>query len=291
MLQFDISLGGIGFRFESEFDMEVPEDLHTFLCDGVQIRENYQIKLLREPITPKKEPLFSSSRQIVYRTDDGWLRVYPGLEAPDGCMAATLLRDEGTHILYLPENDLPRYKRSCTMGGLICAETILLRNDCLLLHSSVVKEHGKTVLFCGPSGAGKSTQANFWAQLFGSKILNGDRCLVAKRHDRFVGCGSPYCGSSGICIADEAPIAAIILLEQAQSNSLQLASLSEAMRSLYRQCVINSWDKAFTDGLLNLLSLLAAGVPVYILRCRLGTDAPKMVYDRIFRQATFAGAL
>ena len=60
----------------------------------------------------------------------------------------------------------------CDLLGL---ETLLLKYDGLLLHSSFIRWRGEGILFSAPSGTGKSTQADLWVKYEDAEILNGDR--------------------------------------------------------------------------------------------------------------------
>jgi hypothetical protein len=161
-------------------------------------------------------------------------------------------------------------------------EALFLRHNGFILHSSVVRYEGQALLFCGASGAGKSTQAQLWEKYRQGEILNGDRCVIMKRGDRFYGCGSPYCGSSGIYRKEEAPIRAIILPVKATENRVECMKPEEALRKLYREALVNLWDVNFVNQLLDLLQELVLRVPVYSLYCRPDEQATELTLQAVF---------
>ena len=162
---------------------------------------------------------------------------------------------------------------------------MLIRNQALLLHSSVVKLGEHTVLFSGPSGIGKSTQAKLWETYLGAEIVNGDRCVIRKKENDFWGSGSPWCGTSGIYSKEQAPIKGIFILKQASENSVRRLGI-EAFKALYPQCIVNTWDKSFMEQLTELLTGLLEAVPVYELACRPDQKAVELAYQTLFEGGT-----
>ena len=78
-------------------------------------------------------------------------------------------------------------------------------ND-LCMHALIETAYGG-ILFSGVSGAGKTTQAELWMQWEQARQINGDRpILVSKVIREWLGCGSPYAGSSECYINECIPI-------------------------------------------------------------------------------------
>lgn len=181
----------------------------------------YQIVLLEQPLPEDAPPVYQYNGTAVYQTPEGWLRIHPLQRGEDGCQTACLLRPDGKNILYYPAARWDQYANPLHCAHLMGLETVLLNRNAFLLHSSVVMLEGKAVLFSGPSSAGKSTQARLWQEHLGAEILNGDRCVIMQRPDGFYGGGSPLAGSSSIYRPEQAPIAAIFLLEKGPENTVQ----------------------------------------------------------------------
>lgn len=282
VFSFTVMIAGIGIQFIAPRHMEVPAELKPFLASNVPIQETYEIELIDRPLVFENTPVFSSSRLAVYVHEDEISRVFLPLQTSDGCIPVCRMRKNGINTLYLPASDWTRYESQCTLSPLLGAETLFLRHNGLILHSSIVRYQGQAVLFCGPSGAGKSTQAELWKRYRNSEILNGDRCIIMKRGSAFGGCGSPYSGSSGIYKPEEATIRAIILLEKSLENRIERIEPGKALRQIYRELIGNLWDEAFTEKLLQLLQELVLCVPVYRLYCRPDEQAVELTHNTVF---------
>ena len=277
-----IAFSGIAVRILLPDPVPLSDELAALQCnDPVTADAEYEVHLLTSPLSPDGPLVHTQGDMQLYRTSQGWLRIHSALTAKDGCQVACLLCPNGNGILYYPASRWARYSSPFHCTNLLCGETLLLRHNAFLLHSSVVQVHGKTVLFSAPSGIGKSTQAELWRLHAGADILNGDRCVVMQRPDGFYGGGSPWSGTSGIYRREQAPIAGIFLLEQAPENRVTRLG-AEAFSPLFRQTTINSWDPAFMDRILQLYDNLLSQVPVYRLQCRPDRDAVGLAYHTLF---------
>lgn len=267
-LSFCLSFSGMIIRIVLPKVAHLPDALTTFLCDDPGIVDaEYEIFLINRPLCPNSQPIHNEQGILIYATEEGWLRIYRPLIEADGCQVACLLCPDGKNKLYYPEAKWDYYAEQLNFLHLIAIETPLLQRNAFLLHSSVVLWNGKTILFSGPSGAGKSTQAQLWQTHLHAKILNGDRCVVMKKGDGFYGGGSPWSGTSGIYDPDQAPIAAIFLVHQADENRVTALGRG-AFAPLFSQTVVNSWDPNFMAQITDLFSELIGQVPIYRLDCR-----------------------
>ena len=159
-----------------------------------------------------------------------------------------------------------------------------VRFDALLLHASFVGAEGRGILFSGPSGIGKSTQARLWQENCAARILNGDRAALRKKEGTWWAWGLPYAGSSGIYRNESLPLAAIVLLEQGQENSLRPLKAAEALRRLYPEMMLHRWDKKFLEKAMDLAEELLAEVPVWCLRCRPDAQAAELLKETLKKE-------
>ena len=279
---FCIGFSGLKIRFHFPTAVTLTSELTDLACDDSgYVDDVFQIKLLTTPLPLTGKPVSTHLGTHVYSTDKGWLRVYAPLTEEDGCQVACLLCPDGNHTLFYPAKKWDFYANPLHLLHLIGGESILMQHNALLLHSSVVKIHGKMVLFSGASGAGKSTQAALWVEHLGAELINGDRCVILEKEDGYYGGGSPWCGSSEVRKPDIAPIAGIFFVNHARENSLDKLG-SRAFMSLYAQTTLNAWDSRFMQRLSEMYSGLLEHIPVYRLNCRPDRDAVEMVYRELF---------
>lgn len=277
-----VHFAGLNIRFNLPSEINVPKELSTFLCDDmVEPDAEYRVVLINEPLIVTGSPLCHYMGMDVYDYHGQQLRVYPVLMEKDGCQVACLLSDTGGNILYYPASRWAFYAEEWHCLHLIGIETVLLRYQAFLLHSSVVMKDGQIVLFSGPSGIGKSTQATLWERYLGAEILNGDRCIVKRTEAGFIGCGSPWCGTSGIYRQEQAIIRGIFVLRQAQENSVRRVGI-DGFSKLFQQSIVNAWDETFVIQLTELLAELLERIPVYELACRPDEEAVRLAYNTLF---------
>lgn len=163
----------------------------------------------------------------------------------------------------------------------ICPEQLLNRRHGFVLHSAFVRWREKGILFSGPSGTGKSTQADLWERFEEAEVLNGDRTAVRKVDSRWRAFGFPFAGSSDIYRNDSAPIAAVVVLQQAQENQISRLGPTEAFSRIYSETTVHPWDRDFLNRLINDLLDFLKQVPVYLLACRPDREAVRLVKERL----------
>lgn len=279
---FCLALSGITVRFITPTPISLPDNFLPFQVDDpAQADEEYRVELLTQPLDPGSPMVCQEGAAQIYRTDRGWLQLYPTLGDDAGCQVGCLCCPDGRHTLYYPASRWDEYAKIWRCGHLISAEKFLLRHDAFLLHSSCVRIHDKAVLFSGPSGAGKSTQADLWQLHLGADILNGDRAIIRKTETGFTAAGSIWAGSSGIYRREQAPIAGIFLLRQAEENRVEPLGFG-AFVPLFSQTILNSWDSEFMSDISGLYAEFMAQIPVYRLYCRPDRDAVELAYTTIF---------
>lgn len=281
---FCIRFSDITIRFVPCAPIGLPDEFRPFLCEDPGVVDaEYRLRMLYQPLQPEGPSSTDGRGTMIYKTEAGWLRVYPLYRPDDGCQVACLLAPDNVNTLYYPAALWDHYTSILHCIHLIGVERLLLARDAFLLHSSIVSIHGKAVLFSGPSGAGKSTQAALWREHLGADILNGDRCVVMKKDGDFYGGGSPMAGCSGIFRPEQMPIAGIFILNKAPGNMVRPAGF-RAFIPLFSQTLLNSWDQDFMDKLSSLFQDLLDQVPVYFLDCKPDEEAVDLAYRTLFRK-------
>lgn len=159
---------------------------------------------------------------------------------------------------------------------------LLLTKSVLHLHSSFVLYNGRALVFTGPSGIGKTTQAELWRDFQGAEIINGDACLLRELEDGWHAFGTPVHGSSPYCENKDAPLAALVALEQGPENRLErldsFAALSACLPEFYRP----KMDEQTQDIFWNAVDSIFRKTPVYRLVCRPDRDATELVKRTVF---------
>lgn len=202
------------------------------------------------------------------------------------CRQVVVLRKKEQHAnwnILLDKEFMGKYQEYFNFANHLAFETVLCQFQGFVLHSSVVSYQGKGILFSASSGTGKSTQAELWEKYKQAEIINGDRACIRRIDGRFFAYGSPLAGSSGIYKNQRVEIKAIIILKQAKENSIRKLCAREAFCCLYRETLINMWDKQFVFIVTELISNLIAFVPVYELACLPDEGAVNLVYDRVLK--------
>ena len=142
---------------------------------------------------------------------------------------------------------------------------VLLENNRVMCHCSYVIRDGEAILFAGFKQVGKSTQAELWEKFGNAEVINGDRAILLKEGDRFLACGTPYCGSSKIALNRIAPIKAIILLSKSSEN---VASLVENRNECFKLIFPHlSYDDSHINEMLTLAQEICTAVPFYNYSC------------------------
>lgn len=160
--------------------------------------------------------------------------------------------------------------------------THLSTRKCLEIHASLISKADRGLLFIGPSGIGKTTQAELWADYRGAEIINGDRVFVKKESDHFLGCGSPWHGSSPYCLNRQVSLSALVVLKQSENNSIRRLTGFEMVSSVMSSIFWPTWYREGYEAACGTFDTLLKTVPVYELSCRPDEDAVRLTEETIF---------
>ncbi len=266
MREYYLNFAGLRTTLRAPYALTISENLRPFMSQK-HLDTDCTIQLQSCIHLPHHSPNGVWHGLEYYDSSENTLRIFHHEGTNTEAFAVTQLLEQGkVEICVVPEY-LSYFTGTVGIFNRIGMETLLLRHNGLLLHASLIKYGGKAIAFAGPSGVGKSTQADLWKEYLSAEIINGDRAALRKTSDGWYAYGSPYAGTSGIYKNDRAPLAGIVLLEQAAENSLCHMTASEAFRQLYPQLSIHQWDKHFVTEATDLLLQLLGNTPVYLLRC------------------------
>lgn len=164
-------------------------------------------------------------------------------------------------------------------------EQFLIQRNRLILHASLLNTQFGGLVFSGPSGIGKSTQAGLWEEYEGAEQINGDRPILYKKENVWMGYGSPYAGSSKCYVNKGVPVRAIMLLAQGEDCRIMPLQKSEAFREIFRNCTVYSWDREFVERVITLVTELVSDIPIYRLICTPDQRAVEAVKELLKKES------
>ena len=161
--------------------------------------------------------------------------------------------------------------------------THAVQRHMIQLHSSLISNNGRGLMFLGPSGIGKTTQAELWNKYRDALIINGDIVFVQETEDGFLGWGTPWHGSSPYCENTSVPVHAMIVLKQAPENSIRELTGFEKVSEVSNSVFYPRWLENGMELCLETLDHLLSKIPVYELSCRPDEDAVRLVEETVFK--------
>lgn len=161
---------------------------------------------------------------------------------------------------------------------------ILLGKCTLHCHCSYILYHGKAILFTGPSGIGKTTQAELWRDYEDGLIVNGDAALIRKVDGVWTAFGTPIHGSSPYCENRQAPIVALIRLDQGEENVLKPVGGYEALTTCLPEFYHPKLDPETEEIFWHTIDEFFSEIPVYHLTCRPDREAVELVKNKLFQE-------
>ncbi|MBO5359895.1 MAG: hypothetical protein J6B25_03525 [Clostridia bacterium] len=192
-------------------------------------------------------------------------RAFPMGDIP-GALTCYTPGDTSHSETFFTPRSFPIMMDSRFMWSSISLAQLLLFKNAFFIHSSFISVNGKAILFSAPCGVGKSTQAALWEKYRKAEIINGDKAGILVEGDVYA-CGVPFCGTSGICKNKTFPLGAIVLLNQAESNSVHQLIGVEALQGVLPNIYLDFTDPAERLTCADLIIELLSSVPVFRLSC------------------------
>lgn len=268
MTQTTITLADIDIRLRTPREVLVTDAFRPFL-DGHgrhQITVEFQ-EVDHLPSLPGR-PVFENLIFQVYADNGVDCRLYRDHKEADRPYAVGRLDlPSGKETVQYLAEDRRFFSETQNCFSHIALEELLLSRDRLILHASYIATSQGAILFSGPSGIGKSTQAALWERYMCARLINGDRTVLSREANGWTAHGSPYAGSSRCFVNESHPLRAVVMLEQGSACGISRLSLPAAFQRLYAGTTINSWNASYVARVCDLLTALAAEVPVYHLVC------------------------
>lgn len=250
-----------------------PENFLRFACDCGEAAYTYELSLADSYPQPQGRPAARYPDLLVYE-QDGLETRYIGAKGEQGYYACYRETDEARAQVLVTRSVPGGFLAVDPVWlSLLAMERRLLPRGHIALHCAYMSYKGEAILFSAPSGTGKTTQATLWEKHRGSRVINGDKALVACVDGRWTARGWPVCGSSGVCHNEDTPIRAIVMLSQGKTDTIERLTPFQAFTQIYSQITINKWNGAAQRQAMDLIERLVTQVPVYHLSCTISEDA------------------
>ncbi len=144
---------------------------------------------------------------------------------------------------------------------------LMLQKGGLFLHCSCIQLGSECVLFTAQKQVGKSTQASLWEKFENATIVNGDRIVIFKKDGSLFGAGTPYCGSSKICLNKALKVKAIVCLSQGTENKIEPLKGLNAFYGIFNGITCDGELENQMEKASEIVSFAVQNVPVFSLEC------------------------
>ena len=261
------NVGGVVFALDMP-DFEEKIHLSDFRCrlnapEEADVR--YTVSLADDPVLPDGEILYSDEFRRYIRTEDGVVRAFIDERDRGVLMTDTAVGNE--HRILYNSAHTDYFSASLAMK-LMNIPRYIIGFGGIFLHASFIDVGGEAVLFTARTQVGKSTQAALWEKYRGAEVINGDRALLRKNGGRWYAWGSPYCGTSDICLNRSLPVKAIVILSQGNENKAGRAGAGRSFAALLDGCSFDTWDREQMKSVTQICGDIAADVRFFTLECR-----------------------
>ena len=273
-----ISIAGIRIAVESELEFRLADRCCFFRAEFDRSDVTFRL-LAADSFAPDGMAcLFQNNNRAMFRRENQLFHVRYDAEHTGAVRWYTVQRDTEPQLIqvHIIARD--------TLQGVnplifVDLSGFMIRQDAMVLHSSLIRCEGRGIVFTAPSGTGKSTQADLWHKYRGADILNGDRSILRREADGYRAYGSPYAGSSSIYRNESTRLTAVVVLRQAKQNRLRRLNVREAYLSLLSEMSLSPISRDTVDLQSQWLLEMIGAVPVYLLECLPDEGAVALLYD------------
>lgn len=275
---FTIALYGQAAAFSNKLDR------FSATCDSVfTSSDNFIIQTLRlcphKPFTAENGNVLLRSRELcVMECIDKFILFFPTMKQ----IGEVHLSMDGTDVkVYCAPVYDDTFRENLFHILRHCFLFLAQKHGMFALHSASILYRDKAWLFAGPAGTGKTTHTTLWKEHVRTPILNGDLNLLAIEGGTPVIHGIPWCGTSCICTTDTYPLGGIVLLKQADQNTVTQLSEDQSVLSVCNRLISPVWTSAQLDYNLAFTEKLTDLIMVMRLLCTPNKSSVDMIKEKI----------
>lgn len=232
---------------ETKITCSVQDKAADYCCYGVQYVPKKDAEMMKQIFFSQKD-----KTQYLYTTKEDYSELFLNWDRTGGEESAMELLAAGFY-------------------------SYMALKDTLLVHASAIAYERTGIVFTAASGVGKTTQAELWAKYKNAKILNGDKVFLKREEDGIHAWGSPWKGSSPYACNESAKLRAIVVLEQAEENSIHKLDIMGAMQYFVPHIFFPCWDERCEQSVLTFLDQVLEETEVYLLKCRPDESAVELL--------------
>lgn len=254
-----------------------PDEMHEIphiqrpgqgICMCTACREKLSVKKITDtkkvPVITKTAPLINHPDLTVFKYNTGYSLYFNTMPA----IIKMEINDDASDVRIWLENDFTDPARQMLFHAIRMPFVFFaLSRGCIMLHSASILYRDRIWLFSGPSGTGKSTHTNIWNRLYGTPVINGDLNLIVPTDRNISVCGTPWCGTSGICDNLTHTLGGIIFLKQAPADYCEKLTETEKRLNLLQRLISPLWNEAMLDSALKAVESTAGRVMMCRLCC------------------------
>ncbi|MDF2472236.1 MAG: hypothetical protein K0R21_18 [Anaerocolumna sp.] len=261
----------------------LPDNMEQFLIDckkedslfAAKNNMEYNIQLTTPFVEPEDKPIAGFDQgpypYSIYRINSGgylWIRKNQDMQPK---LVYQISEDWNTWSLLL-DNSPNSGSDSFSELAYIFAYSVLNKGG-IMFHGVVMQWEGMGIIICGHSGIGKTTHTRMWKDSENAKILNGDRALCYKKESIWYTSGAPWSGSSGEYSSKCAELKAVVILEQAEVNEIEVLPPLKGALELIQLAFAPAWDDKLINCSFDAIDDIAQNIQVLKLRCQPNLDA------------------
>lgn len=138
----------------------------------------------------------------------------------------------------------------------------------VLMHASVVRQHGYGYAFIAKSGTGKSTQVSNWLRyLPDCDLMNDDNPVVRIIDGKSYIFGSPWSGKTPCYRNVKAPLGAITRIDRAEEDSVDAENPVTAFASILPSVSSMKWEESLYDKTCDTVAEIVKTTKIFTLHC------------------------